>query len=122
MSTFQEQALLKLAIMKLAMLEAENAQWLAMAQRADCDSPGSVANEIDGARYEIAAQAARIALLEEALKRAALHGFAHPKERWIWAPREAIALLDWVEGGMVGPLPEIKDPIVLDAIAERGGL
>lgn len=81
----------------------------------DCDNPDHMADEIEALK-------ARIATLEEALRRAALHGLAHPKEHGLWSAREAIALLNWVEGGMVGPLPEIKDPVVLEAIAERGGL
>lgn len=65
---------------------------------------------------------ARIAVLEEALKRAAFHGIGEVGSFWMYESREARRLAHWAANGMKWPLPPIEDQRVLEAIAERGGL
>jgi len=76
-------------------------------------------NHVDAATKRIWELESRIATLEEALKRAALHGMATSGPELMFDSCESMRLAHWIASGMVGPLPEIQSPFVLDAI-ERG--
>ena len=86
---------------------------------AEIESAGGADLQMARAVAHIKALETRIETLEQALRRARLHGL-HNARRPSFP--DAQRLGDWIDAGCVGQPPEIMARFVLDAIDERGGL